>query len=146
MVRRRRRANDDITPDPISPRDVVINQLNRGDVDMKTFSQALFLALSISTAYAATYQLPTVYQLTGHACGQEIVAYHVTGTDPNTGYVTGLVYGQTVCSAGGRGAGNTYYAGCYSVEWVGDTLIQPMTEAWRRSGRVSIPVTECFGT
>ena len=111
---------------------------------MKAFTLAL-LTLFTSVALAATYQLPTIVQLTGHACNQEIIAYETTGIDPDTGYTTGLVYGQTVCSAGGRGAGNSYDAGCYSVEWSGDVLIQPMTQVWRRENRVSIPISECFG-
>lgn len=113
---------------------------------MKSLVFSIALLLASATAQAATYQLPTISQLTRHGCGQEIIAYQTTGVDPNTGYTTGLVYGQTVCSGGGRGAGNSYDAGCYSVEWVGDTLVEPMTEVWRRSGRTAVPVSECFGS
>jgi hypothetical protein len=112
---------------------------------VKTIFFALSVLLACVAAQASTYQLPTIFQLTGHVCNQEIVAYLVTGIDSNTGYTKGLVYGQTSCSGGGRGGGNSYEAGCYYVKWSGDVLISPIVEVWRRSSRISIPVSECFG-
>src|SRR6201984_890474 len=111
---------------------------------MKTLS-ALACLLLTSVALAATYQLPTVYEITGHSCGGPAPQYKVTGTNPD-GTQTGLVFGYTSCSAGGRGAGNSYDTGCASVLWTIDGQMISYEVEWRTQGRYLQPASAGFGS
>ena len=107
----------------------------------------LFLSclLLIGVAQAVTYQLPTVYEVTGHACGGPAPQHVVTGTNPD-GTQTGQVFAYTSCSAGGRGAGNSYDSGCASVEWAYDGTLLSYTIDWRMQGRYLPAASVCFGS
>jgi hypothetical protein len=112
---------------------------------MKSLVFSVALLFAPLTAQATTYQLPTVYEVTGHACGGPAPQYKVTGTNPD-GTQTGLVYVYTSCSAGGRGAGNSYDTGCASVLWTIDGQMISYDIEWWMQGRYLPPASVCFGS
>lgn len=102
--------------------------------------------LFTSTAFALTYQLPTSFQVTGHYCGGEVpVQSNVIGFDPTTSTYTGFAYAVARCSAGGRGAGISYWAGCDSVVWDSTGALLSYTREWLTSGRTYPPASSCLG-
>jgi hypothetical protein len=115
---------------------------------MKTWLTCVCLCLVPGLASAqttTTYKMPTVYELTGHFCGYR-------SNDPasvvrsNDGTIqTGLVFGWTYCSLGGRGGNSIYFAGCASVEWdeVGNMLSYTILK--EESSRSQVPSSWCFG-
>ena len=111
---------------------------------MKAFTLAL-LTLFTSVALATTYQLPTVYEVTGHICNHPTSQFVVTGTNPD-GTQTGLVFAYTSCSAGGRGAGNSYATGCASVLWTIDGQMISWEPEWHTDGHYLPPASACFGS
>ena len=111
---------------------------------MKTFTLAL-LTLLTSVALASTYQVPTIFEITGRSCGDPTSKSVVTGTNKD-GTQTGLVFASTSCSAGGRGAGNSYDTGCASVLWTIDGQMISYDVEWRTQGRYLPPASVCFGS
>jgi hypothetical protein len=111
---------------------------------MKAFTLVLLTLLS-SVALAATYQLPTVFEITGRSYSSPTPQYKVTGTNPD-GTQTGLVFAYTSGSAGGRGAGNTYYSGCVSALWTIDGQLISYEIESRTEGRVIPTALACLGS
>lgn len=106
----------------------------------------LALAIASSPCFALTYQLPTSFQVTGHYCGGEVpVQSSVTGFDPTTSTYTGFAYAVARCSAGGRGAGISYWAGCDEVVWDSTGALVSYSRLWLTSGRTYLPASSCLG-
>ena len=108
----------------------------------------LTLIPALALAQSINHELPTGYQVTGHACGASPERYAVTGFDATTSTYTGLVYAYTSCATGGRGGGGSpyIYTGCAATVWdtVGD-LVSYSIE-WRATGRGSAPpASACLG-
>lgn len=101
------------------------------------------LLLTCATTQAATYQLPTTIEITGYACGSHPEPYVITGTTAD-GYITGKVYAWTSCSAGGRGAGNSYHVGCAEATWDGNGVLIFYSMLWRYESRTMVATSQCF--
>ena len=111
---------------------------------MRTLALAVLALSALPLAYAVSYQLPNTYEVTGHSCGNQAPAYALTGTNPD-GTQNALVFEWTRCSAGGRGAGNTYDSGCASVIWSADGQLLSYAVEWRQQGRTLPPMSQCLG-
>jgi hypothetical protein len=98
------------------------------------------IGLLAPIALAATYQTPTVYQITGHSCSSHPVQSIVTGTNDD-GTVDGLAWADTYC------AGGIWYSGCASVRWMSDgQMISYKVESQQWDGRNKPLSNACFGS
>ena len=112
---------------------------------MKSLLASLALLLC-PVAHATTWQLPTVYTITGHSCGQQVVTSDTPVLSADGTQYTGRVFASTTCSAGGRGAGNSYDTGCASVVWTLDGQMISYEVDWRTTGRYLPAASVCFGS
>lgn len=109
---------------------------------MKILTLVLF-GLFTSMAHAATYQLPTIYQMTGHVCNPPTFDTDVIGTNSD-GTQSGMVYAYTGCSDG-RGP-DSYAIGCAVVLWDANGKLLSYDIDWRQEGRYVPPSSACFGS
>jgi hypothetical protein len=114
---------------------------------MKTVLTFLLALPSVALAQSITYELPTVYQVAGHACWAAPERYAVTGFDADTSTYTGLVFATTSCATGGRGGGGTpyVYAGCATAVWDAVGNLVSHSIEWRLTGRSAPPASACLG-
>lgn len=88
---------------------------------MKLYITAAIGMMIAGSAMAADIplKLPTVGQMTGHACGFDgthVLPGSVTWSPDGT-YVSMLAYAMTVCATGGRGSHSAYFYGAETVTY-----------------------------